>query len=66
MDFKLPPIARGEVLPNSFGKAKQEEELRKRQLRQNILITVISTIAGAILSNIDRIYHFIAQLLSQQ
>lgn len=48
MDFKLPPIARDEVLPNSFDKAKQEEELRKRQLRHDWKIAIFSVVGGTV------------------
>lgn len=52
MDFKLPEMSKGTIIPNGIAnqqlKESKEEELHKQQRKHDYLVTILGGISGAI------------------
>ena len=67
MNYKIPGIVRGTVLPYSvqekIAKEEQEKKDRKKQSLKQFLHDLTITVISVLLSNSDKIFIFIANLI---
>lgn len=68
LNFKIPDIAAGKVIPpkieNSILQEEKEKRIRNENFRKDIFLAILSAAVGAIFGNIDRICAFITKILS--
>lgn len=68
--FDLPGIAKGTVIPYSAQVKMLKEEQEKREAKKNIrkqfFHDILIAFISVLISNADRIFHFILKLLNPQ
>ena len=64
MNFKIPSIVKGSVVPHSVQAKINQEEQQKTIQRKQFYHDLIITVIGVLLGNIDRIINFIVNLLT--